>query len=98
MSYLLCKYPEARKLSRYLWQKWKSRSAGAIPIARRAVWRLKKGGGTLALVLLLCVVVLQTGCRSTSEHREDADKVASEIVAGKQEEASVRPEIYGILR
>jgi len=98
MNYLLCKYPEACKLSRYLPKKWKSESLGAIPIVRGAVGRLQKGGGSLLLVLLLCVVVLQAGCRSTSEHREGADKVASEIIAEKQQEALGRTEPFGILR
>ncbi|MEE8399820.1 MAG: hypothetical protein V3S89_12500, partial [Desulfobacterales bacterium] len=46
-------------------------------------------------VVLLSVVLVQTGCRSASEHRESADKVAGEIIAEKQVEALGRTEPFG---
>ena len=98
MNHLLCTYLEAQRLSRYLQRIWKSKSLGQIPVARRTVGPVKKGGGILALVLLLCLVLMQTGCRSASKHRKDADKVASKIIAEKQQEALGRTEPFGIKR
>ncbi len=59
--------------------------------------RVKTGGSILALVLLW-LVFMQTGCRSTIEHREAADKVAAKIIADKQHEAIGRTEPFGIIR
>jgi len=57
-----------------------------------------KVGGSILASVVLCLVFMQTGCRSTSEHREGADRVASEIIAEKQQEALGRTEPFGIKR
>lgn len=59
--------------------------------------RAGKSGGVVAL-FVLCLVFAQAGCRSTREHRKGADKVASEIIAEKQQEALGRTEPFGIKR
>ncbi len=50
---------------------------------------------TLLLVLL---VFVQAGCRSPSEYRSEADKVASDIITEKQKEALGRTEPFDIER
>ncbi len=50
------------------------------------------------LALLLSLLLAQIGCRSPSEYRNEADKVASDIITEKQEEALGRTEPFGIER
>jgi outer membrane protein TolC len=60
-------------------------------------FRVKVCGIILALVLV-CLLFMQPGCRTTRQHREDADRVAAEIIAEKQAEALGRTEPFGIIR
>lgn len=71
---------------------------GRIFAAKTTLGRIEKSDSGLVMVLLLCLVLVQTGCRSVSEHREDADKVASEIIAEKQKEAFGKAESFSIER
>ena len=48
--------------------------------------------------LLGCVLLVLTGCRSPSKHREKADEVAYDIVEAKQQEALGRTEPFSIER
>ncbi len=52
----------------------------------------------LAGVAMLCLLLIQTGCRSPAKYRADADKVASEIIAAKQSEALGKTEPFDIER
>ena len=63
----------------------------------RAVGRDKTSAVILA-ILLVCLVVSQAGCRSAAKHRADADRVAAEIIAEKQQEALGRTEPFDIKR
>ena len=40
-----------------------------------------------ALLLFTLLLLIQAGCRSPVEHRQEADRIASIIIAGKQQEA-----------
>ncbi|MBN2137932.1 MAG: TolC family protein [Sedimentisphaerales bacterium] len=50
------------------------------------------------LTVLLCLLLVQAGCRSVSDHHKNADEVAAGIIAEKQEEALGRTEPFGIIR
>jgi outer membrane protein TolC len=50
------------------------------------------------LSLITCLVFVQVGCRTLSEHRQEADKVASDIITEKQEEALGKTEPFSIER
>ena len=54
--------------------------------------------GLFAGVLILLGGLCLGGCRSATEHRTEADRVASEIIAKKQQEALGRTEPFGIER
>ena len=48
--------------------------------------------------LIICLVFVQAGCRTPSQHRQEADKVASDIITEKQEEALGKTEPFSIER
>ncbi len=48
--------------------------------------------------LITCLVFVQAGCRTPSQHRQEADKVASDIITEKQEEALGKTEPFSIER
>jgi len=52
----------------------------------------------LMSVLITCLVFIQSGCRTPSEHRQEADKAASDIITEKQEEALGKTEPFSIER
>lgn len=52
----------------------------------------------LMTLLLVLLVFVQAGCRSPSEYRSEADKVASDIITEKQKEALGRTEPFDIER
>jgi outer membrane protein TolC len=52
----------------------------------------------LKALLITCLVFVQVGCRTPSEHRQEADKVASDIITEKQEEALGMTEPFSIER
>jgi len=52
----------------------------------------------LMTLLILCLVFVQVGCQTPSEHRQEADKVASDIITEKQEEALGKTEPFSIER
>ncbi len=64
-------------------------------VIRRA---LRPTDRVLVIVLLLWGVVAPSGCRSPAKYREDADKVAYEIMAQKQQEALGKTEPFRIER
>ncbi len=97
MNYFLRKCREAQTLHIYFAEMRRSESAGGVLATKGIGGRLSKGGGVLILVVL-CLVFVQAGCRSAAEHRRDADEVASEIIAEKQQEALGRTEPFGIKR
>ena len=66
--------------------------------AKRCMSRVNEFAAGVLILLLVCLVFVQGGCRSASKHRKDADKVASEIIAEKQQEALGRTEAFGIKR
>jgi outer membrane protein TolC len=49
-------------------------------------------------LLITCLFFAQVGCRTPSEHRQEADKVASDIITAKQEEALGKTEPFSIER
>ena len=52
----------------------------------------------LMALLISCLVFVQVGCQTPSEHRQEADKVASDIITEKQEEALGKTEPFSIER
>ncbi|MFH1717162.1 MAG: TolC family protein [Planctomycetota bacterium] len=60
--------------------------------------RIYGGKHRLTALLLFASLLVEAGCRSPSEHRTEADQVASEIIAAKQEEALGKTEPLGIER
>jgi len=58
---------------------------------RRSVWRI-------AGLTLFSFLFVQAGCRSPTEYRGEADKVASDIIAAKQDEAFGKTEPLDIER
>ena len=79
MGHLLHKCLGTRALAIYLTKMRKSKSAGQVLAVERSGVPFKQSG-ILGLVLL-CLILAETGCRSASKHREDADEVAAEIIA-----------------
>ncbi len=51
-----------------------------------------------AVLLFFSILMIEAGCRSPSEHRTQADQVASEIITAKQEEALGKTEPLEIER
>jgi len=98
MNHRFCKCSESQTLPLYHAKKSNPTSIGRNSGAQITAGRLGRGAGSYALALLLCVVLLQPGCRSVSQHRQNADKVASEIIAQKQKEAFGTTEPFGIQR
>lgn len=62
------------------------------------VQRIYQGKCYLVASLVTCLVFVQVGCRTPSEHRQEADKVASDIITQKQEEALGKTEPFSIER
>ena len=54
--------------------------------------------GCLILSALLMVLLVQTGCRTATEFRQEADEVASEIIEENQQKALGHQENFGIER
>ena len=52
----------------------------------------------LMSLLILCLIFVQVGCQTPSEHRQEADKAASDIITEKQEEALGKTEPFSIER
>ena len=52
----------------------------------------------LMSALITCLVFVQAGSRTPSEHRQEADKAASDIITEKQEEALGKTEPFSIER
>jgi hypothetical protein len=62
------------------------------------VQRICRGKCYLVTLLITCLVFVQVGCRTPSEHRQEADKVASDIITEKQKEALGKTEPFSIER
>ena len=60
--------------------------------------RLADSRGAFLATLFLCAGIGLVGCRSPHQHRENADKVAAEIVRQKQQEALNETEPFSIER
>ena len=52
----------------------------------------------LTVLLLSCLLLIQSGCRTPVEHRQTADRIASIIIAGKQQEALGKTEPFSVER
>ena len=52
----------------------------------------------LLTLLIICLVFAQTGCRTPSDYRQEADKVASDIITQKQESALGKTEPFSVER
>lgn len=50
------------------------------------------------ILLILCLVFVQAGCRTPYQYRQEADKAASDIISQKQEEALGKTEPFSIER
>lgn len=62
------------------------------------VQRIYQGKCFLLTLLITCLFFVQAGCRTPSEYRQEADKVASDIITEKQEEALGKTEPFSIER
>lgn len=60
-------------------------------------WKLK-GKYYLIILFLLCMFFNPTGCRTPSQHRQEADTVVSDIITAKQEEALGKTEPFNVER
>jgi hypothetical protein len=57
-----------------------------------------QGKCCLLFLLMLCLVFVQAGCQTPSQYRQEADKVASDIITQKQQEALGKTEPFSIER